>query len=246
MPALIQAEATARANAAELPRRVFSPIARDYDRPALVLSLFQYRRWHRVLLSTLHPPPGARLLDMATGTGALAFDLLSRTDAIVTGADITRPMLLQAQARAAARFDGRLRLVECSAEAPPFANESFDAITFAYLLRYVSDVRETLGGLARLLKPGGTMASLDFAVPRGVWYPLWRFYTGVILPAGGRLFSPHWQEVGTFLGPSIRNFYRRWPEDRLLDAWRDAGFADVRSRRLSLGGAIVIWGTKAK
>jgi demethylmenaquinone methyltransferase / 2-methoxy-6-polyprenyl-1,4-benzoquinol methylase len=272
MPALIEAEVTARANAAELPRRVFSPIARDYDRPALVLSLFQYRRWHRFLLSRLELPPAssgrtakmprsarpealvgraaatapARVLDMATGTGALAFDLLSRTDAIVTGADITRPMLLQAQARAAARFDGRLRLVECSAEAPPFANESFDAITFAYLLRYVSDVRETLGGLARLLKPGGTMASLDFAAPRGIWLPLWRFYTSVILPAGGRLFSRHWRDVGAFLGPSIRDFYRRWPEDRLLDAWRDAGFADVRSRRLSLGGAILIWGTKAK
>ena len=182
---------------------------------------------------------------MATGTGALAFDLLSRTDSLVTGADVTRPMLLQAQARAAARFDGRLSLAECSAEAPPFASESFDAITFAYLLRYVSDVPTTLQGLARIVKPGGTMASLDFAVPRGIWYPLWRLYTGVVLPAGGRLFSRHWRDVGVFLGPSIRDFYRHWPVERLLDAWRDAGFVNVRSRRLSLGGAIVIWGTKS-
>jgi demethylmenaquinone methyltransferase / 2-methoxy-6-polyprenyl-1,4-benzoquinol methylase len=246
MPALRQAVETARINTADLPRRVFSPIARDYDRPALLLSLFQYRRWHRFLLSRLHPPPGACLLDMATGTGALAFDILSCTDANVTGADITRPMLRQAQARAAARFDGRLSLVECTAEAPPFAAEVFDAITFAYLLRYVSDVPATLSGLARLLKPGGMMASLDFAVPSGIWHPLWRLYTGAVLPAGGRLFSRHWRDVGAFLGPSIRDFYRRWPEERLLDAWRDAAFADVRSCRLSLGGAIVIWGTKAR
>ena len=245
MPALREAERTALADAAELPRRVFSPIARDYDRPALVLSLFQYRRWHRFLLSRLQLPPGARVLDMATGTGALAFDLLSRTDAVITGADITRPMLLQTKARSAGRFDGRLRLVECSAETPPFANESFDAITFAYLLRYVSDVRATLGGLARLVKPGGTMASLDFAVPNGISYLLWRIYTGAVLPVGGRLFSRDWRDVGAFLGPSIRDFYRRWPEARLLGAWRDAGFADVRRRRLSLGGAIVIWGTKS-
>jgi len=245
MPALREAEASTLANPAELPRRVFSPIAADYDRPALVLSLFQYRRWHRFLLSRLRLPPGARVLDMATGTGALAFDILSCTDGNVTGADITRPMLLQARARAAGRFDGRLSLVECSAEAAPFTNESFDAITFAYLLRYVSDVPTTLQGLSRLVKPGGTMASLDFAVPRGIWYQFWRLYTGVALPAGGRLFSRQWRDVGAFLGPSIRDFYRRWPEQRLLDAWHDAGFADVRSRRLSLGGAIVIWGTKS-
>jgi len=246
MPVLKEADATALADAAELPRRVFSPIARDYDRPALVLSLFQYRRWHRFLLSRLHLPPGARVLDMATGTGAFAFDLLSRTDAIVTGADITRPMLLRAQARMGHQLDGRLTLVECSAETPPFARESFDAVTFAYLLRYVADMPDALSGLARLLKPGGIMGSLDFAVPRGVWYPLWRFYTGVILPAGGRLFSRRWKEVGAFLGPSIRDFYHRWPEEQLLDAWRDAGFAHVGSRRLSLGGAIVIWGTKSQ
>jgi len=245
MTALRELEPTSAAAAAELPRRVFTPIARDYDQPALVLSLFQYRRWHRFLLSRLQLPPGAHVLDMATGTGALAFDLLSQTDAHVTGADITRPMLLEAKARADGRLDGRLRLVECSAEAPPFTDQSFDAITFAYLLRYVSDVPATLGGLARLLKPGGTMASLDFAVPSGIWYPLWRLYTGIVLPAGGRLFSKHWKDVGAFLGPSIRDFNRCWPEDRLREAWHDAGFADVRSRRLSLGGAIVTWGTKA-
>ena len=272
MPALREAEATASVNTADLARRVFSPIARDYDRPARLLSLFQYRRWHRFLLSRLELPPvppawsgkglrsarpdalvgraavttPLRVLDMATGTGALAFDILSCTDANVTGADITRPMLRQAQTRADGRRDARLTLVECSAESPPFARESFDAVAFAYLLRYVSDVPTTLRGLARLLKPGGMIASLDFAIPRGVWYPLWRLYTDVALPSYGRLFSRHWRDVGAFLGPSIRGFYSRWPEERLLDAWRDAGFADVRSRRLSLGGAVVVWGTKAK
>lgn len=181
---------------------------------------------------------------MATGTGAIAFDFLRRTDIQVIGADITRPMLLRAQTRVDGRFDARLSLIECTAEAPPFATASFDGITFAYLLRYVDDVPATLRALARLLRPGGTMASLDFAVPRGVWHPLWRLYTGAVLPTGGRLFSREWRDVGAFLGPSIRDFYRRWPEERLLQAWREAGFANVRSRRLSLGGAIVIWGTK--
>jgi demethylmenaquinone methyltransferase/2-methoxy-6-polyprenyl-1,4-benzoquinol methylase len=269
MPALSEPDAPAAA--ADLPRRIFSPIARGYDRAALVLSLFQYRRWHRFLLSqilkSVHPEESKdrrsssaeaeeskperdprvtpRILDMATGTGALAFDLLAVTDARVVAADITGPMLRHAQGRTDGHPNGRLRFVECAAEAPPFANESFDAITFAYLLRYVSDVPATLDALGRLLRPGGVMASLEFAVPRGVWYPPWRLYVDAVLPAGGRLFSREWRDVGAFLGPSIRGFYRRWPEARLLRAWQEAGFVDLRSRRLSLGGAIVVWGRKA-
>jgi demethylmenaquinone methyltransferase / 2-methoxy-6-polyprenyl-1,4-benzoquinol methylase len=245
MDVLDRTERSTSSNTTGLPRRIFSPIARDYDRPAMVLSLFHYRRWHRFLLSRLGAAPGGRVLDMATGTGAIAFDVLGQSDAEVIGADVTRPMLLQAQARADGRFDGRLSLIECTAEAPPFAAESFDAVTFAYLLRYVGDVPGTLRTLAGLLRRGGTMASLDFAVPRGAWNPLWRLYTGAVLPAGGRLFSREWSEVGSFLGPSIRDFYRRWPEERLLEAWRDAEFVDVHARGLSLGAAIVIWGTKS-
>ena len=230
---------------ARIPRRIFSPIAPDYDRPAQILGLFQYRRWHRFLLSRLDGlPPGSLVLDMATGTGAIALDLLNRRGVQVIGADITRPMLLRAQHRASAAA-ADLQLVECTAEDPPFPVGAFDAVISGYLLRYVADVPETLAGLSRLLKPGGTMAMLDFAVPRGVWYPAWRVYTGMVLPAGGRLFSRDWRAVGSFLGPNIRAFYERWPEPKLLDAWRDAGFDDVRSRRLSLGGGIVTWGHKS-
>jgi demethylmenaquinone methyltransferase/2-methoxy-6-polyprenyl-1,4-benzoquinol methylase len=228
------------ASAAETPRRIFSPIASNYDRPAQILGLLQYTRWHEFLLSRLSLTAGDRVLDMATGTGALALRLARRDGLRVTGADITRPMLLQA----AARSDGRVGLVECTAEAAPFAGGAFDAVIFTYLLRYVADVPATLSELARALKPGGTMASLDFAVPRGIWYPLWRLYTAVGLPLGGVLLSPAWRRVGSFLGPSIRGFYRRWPEERLLQIWRESGFPDAQARRLSLGGAIVIWGTK--
>ena len=228
------------ASAAETPHRLFTPIAANYDRPAQLLGLLQYRRWHDFLLSRLDLPPRARVLDMATGTGALALRLARRDGFRVTGADITRPMLLQAATRA----NGRLDLVECTAEASPFADGAFDAVVFSYLLRYVADVPATLAGLARLVRPGGTMASLDFAVPRGAWYPLWRLYTAVGLPLGGALLSPAWRRVGSFLGPSIRDFYRRWPEERLLQLWRESGFPDAQAKRLSLGGAIVIWGTK--
>lgn len=228
---------------ADRSRRLFSGIAGSYDRPAQVLSLLQYDRWHRFLLSRLDVTASARVLDMATGTGALALEVVRRPGIEVVAGDITRPMLLQARGRAIAR-GVQVDLLECTAEHAPFADRTFDAVIFTYLLRYVADVPGTLRQLARLVRPGGLLLSLEFAVPRGPFYPLWRLYTDLVLPLGGALLSPEWRRVGSFLGPSIRDFYRRWPEDRLLGLWRDCGFADVSARRLSLGGAIVTWGTR--
>jgi demethylmenaquinone methyltransferase/2-methoxy-6-polyprenyl-1,4-benzoquinol methylase len=82
---------------------------------------------------------------------------------------------------------------------------------------------------------------LEFAVPRGMWRPLWELYVRVGLPAAGSLISPGWREVGGFLGPSIREFHARYS---LVELWRGAGLVDVRERRLSLGGGVVVWGTR--
>ncbi len=229
--------------ATELPRTLFSGIARNYDRPASVLSLFQYVRWHRFLLSRLNVTTPARVLDMATGTGALALQVSVRPGIEVLAADITRPMLLEARSRSD-HCPRQLDLLECSAEHVPLAAGSFDGVIFTYLLRYVADVPAVLQELGALVKPGGRLLSLEFAVPRGPFYPLWRVYTDLVLPLASTAVSPQWGRVGRFLGPSIRDFYRRWPEDRLLDLWRAAGFADVKAQRLSLGGAIVTWGTR--
>jgi demethylmenaquinone methyltransferase/2-methoxy-6-polyprenyl-1,4-benzoquinol methylase len=126
----------------------------------------------------------------------------------------------------------------------PFEDASFDALTVTYLLRYVDDPGATLAELARVVRSGGTVASLEFAVPAGLWQPLWRAYVGVVLPAAGRIVSPGWYEVGDFLGGSIREFWRRYPLERQLELWRAAGIEDVRYRLLSLGGGIVIWGSR--
>ena len=230
----------------ETARHLFSGIAANYDRPAEVLSLLQYSRWHRFLLSRLQLPSEARVLDIATGTGAVALKVARLPGARVIAADITQPMLAQAKARAAREgLSERLELVECTAEATPFAVGAFDAVIFTYLLRYVSDVPATLRELARVLKPGGAMLSLDFAVPGPGVYPLWRLYTSLVLPVAGAVLSPSWMRVGAFLGESIRRFYRQWPEHRLVELWRECGFPAVRTKRLSLGGALVMWGVKS-
>jgi hypothetical protein len=94
-------------------------------------------------------------------------------------------------------------------------------ITFAYYpLR--RDIPATLEGLDTCAKPGGAVVSLDFAVP-GIWYPLWRLYTGVMPPVGASVFL-RLAARGMRIGPNIRDYYNRWPEDRLISAWRDAGF----------------------
>jgi demethylmenaquinone methyltransferase/2-methoxy-6-polyprenyl-1,4-benzoquinol methylase len=130
------------------------------------------------------------------------------------------------------------------AESLPFADSSFDALTFTYLLRYVDDPAATMRELVRVVRTGGTISMQEFAVPHGPWRPLWELYVRVGLPLAGAVVSPAWRDVGTFLGPSIRGFYDTLPEPALLELWRAAGVHDVQQRRLSLGGGIVVWGTR--
>ena len=219
-------------------RALFAPLGGTYDRYARLLSLGQDPRWRRFLVSRV-PVEAARVLDVATGTGLVASALL-RAGREVVGIDQSPEMLAQARRR----LGGRVDLVEGHAEALPFPDASFDALTFTYLLRYVDDPLATLRELARVVRPGGTLAMLEFGLPRGPWRALWELYVRVGLPLAGRAISPGWREVGRFLGPSIRGFHARYPGARLLELWRDAGIADVRSRRLSVGGGLVVWGSR--
>ncbi len=221
-------------------RALFAPLGPTYDRYSALLSLGQDPRWRRFLVSRIDAEPGNVVLDVATGTGAVARELIRQKGCNVVGLDHSAEMLAEARRRLGAD----VRLVEASAEQLPFPDNSFDALTFTYLLRYVEDPAATLCELARVVRPGGSIAALEFALPRGVWRPLWELYARALLPAAGRLISPGWAHVGDFLGGSIREFYARWPEERLLQAWCDAGIEDVRARRMSLGGGIVIWGRR--
>jgi demethylmenaquinone methyltransferase/2-methoxy-6-polyprenyl-1,4-benzoquinol methylase len=224
-------------------RELFAPLGPTYDRAASVLSFGQDPRWRRFLVSRI-PDDALRVLDVATGTAAVAIELARRVPArTVVGVDQSAEMLAAGRARVRrAGLASRIELREGRAEELPFAEGEFDALTFTYLLRYVDDTRATLRGLARVVKPGGTIAMLEFGLPRGVWRPLWDLYVRAVLPTAGLAFGRSWFGVGRFLGPSIRDFHERVP---LLELWRDAGIADVRARRLSVGGGIVVWGTRA-
>jgi demethylmenaquinone methyltransferase/2-methoxy-6-polyprenyl-1,4-benzoquinol methylase len=161
------------------------------------------------------------------------------------GLDQSEAMLAGARRRVAAlpELTGRIELVHGEAEELPFEDACFDAVTFTYLLRYVDDPAATMRELARVLKPGGRMASLEFGVPRSrATRALWRAYTRLGLPALGRLVSREWYEVGRFLGPSISAFSEQYPEPVLRRLWADAGVRLLGLTRMSFGAGVVLWG----
>lgn len=225
--------------------QLFEELPARYDELGAALSFFQDPRWRRAMVAAVAAGPGDRVLDVATGTGLVARALVERYRCRVVGLDQSAPMLTRARTKFAAdqALAERVELVEGEAEALPFADAEFDHLTFTYLLRYVDDPAATLRELARVVRPGGRIACLEFCVPRGVWLWPWQLYTRVGLPALGRLASRQWFEVGRFLGPSIEGFYESYPLQRQLEMWEGAGIGGVTARRMSLGGGVVIWGT---
>ena len=226
-------------------RELFAPLGPRYDRLGALLSFGQDPRWRRFLVSQTDAGPLDTVLDVACGTAAVSLELVRQKDCFVVGIDQSPEMLDVGRQRVTlAGATRKVRLREGDARALPFEDGQFDAVTFTYLLRYVEDPAATLRELARVVKPGGTMAGLEFGVPRGLWRPFWDLWVGFGLPGAGRLVGNGWYEVGAFLGPSIREHYAEWPLPRLLAAWRDAGISNTQAKRLSLGGGIVTWGRK--
>jgi demethylmenaquinone methyltransferase / 2-methoxy-6-polyprenyl-1,4-benzoquinol methylase len=229
-------------------RELFAALPEHYDRVATVLSFGQDPRWRRALVAAVDAGPGERVLDVATGTGLVARALVGRYGCSVVGIDQSPEMLGAARSRLARdpALAERVSLVEGEAERLPFETGSFDHLTFTYLLRYVEDPGATLSELARVVAPGGRVASLEFGVPSGpLWHPVWGLYTQVGLPVFGRLVSREWAATGRFLARSIPEFYERHPLEQIVEQWRAAGIEAVQVRRMSLGGGVVMWGTKS-
>jgi demethylmenaquinone methyltransferase/2-methoxy-6-polyprenyl-1,4-benzoquinol methylase len=222
---------------------LFAPLGPTYDRYARLLSFGQDPRWRRFLVSRVRVGSDDTVLDVATGTAAVAIELARRTGCRVVGLDQSPEMLGTGRQRvAAAGLEDRIELVEGAADRLPFADAAFDALTFTYLLRYVPDPQATMRELARVVTPGGTVAMLEFGLPRGSARPAWELYVRFGLPALGAIVSPGWRRVGSFLGPSIREFHANHD---LPELWRNAGIVDIHSRRLSLGGGLVLWGRRS-
>ena len=240
--------AATRTSPTAFARALFAGLPARYDRLAAVLTLGQDRRWRREMIDHVAMSHPGMVLDVATGPAGVALDLADCTEARITGIDLSEEMLRRGRQNvAAAGRDDRIGLVVGQGERLPFPSATFDALTFTYLLRYVADPAGTITELARVVRPGGVMASLEFAVPpTRFWRGWWWLYTRAVLPvAGAALGGRAWFDVGRFLGPNISEHYRRFPVAATVAAWEAAGLTDVTVRRMSLGGGLVMWGRRA-
>jgi demethylmenaquinone methyltransferase/2-methoxy-6-polyprenyl-1,4-benzoquinol methylase len=227
-------------------RSLFAGIAGEYEWMGAVLSFGQDARWRRAMVSTVNAIPGSTVLDVASGTGLVAREVAARKRVHVVALDPSEPMLRAgAPATREAGLAGQVMPVIGRAEALPFADGTFDAVTFTYLLRYVDDPEETMRELARVIRPGGSLSCVEFHEPdAGILRAGWWAYTRLAMPLLGAAVSPAWRHTGRFLGPSISGFYARSPLPEQIRWWQAAGLRHVRSRVLSLGAGIVIWAVK--
>ncbi len=202
-------------------RRLFATIADRYDLITVVLSYGQDRRWKRRLVGLAAPRPGERALDLACGTGDIAFEI-ARRGVSVTGLDLTRRMIELARAKRAAP---PAAFLVGDMMALPFAGSSFDLVTAGYGLRNVPVIPTALAEIHRVLKPGGRFLSLDFNRPENSFVRA--------------IYLSYLTLVGSALGLVLHgdpDTYRYIPETirpypggaRVASMMRDHGFADAR------------------
>jgi demethylmenaquinone methyltransferase / 2-methoxy-6-polyprenyl-1,4-benzoquinol methylase len=239
--------ADSRTSPTPFARALFAGLPDRYDRLAAILSLGQDRRWRREMIIHALSTGPATVLDVATGPAGVALALAARSDAHVTGLDVSEDMLGRGRRNVdAAGRSSRISLVLGQGQRLPFPDATFDAVTFTYLLRYVADPAATIVELARVVRPGGTLASLEFAVPPNrLWRGAWWLYTRAILPVAGAVLGGRaWFDVGRFLGPSITAHYAGFPVAAHVAAWQHAGLDGIGMRPMSLGGGLVMWGRR--
>lgn len=198
------------------------------------------------MVSRLPAGPEDRVLDICTGTGGVALDIARKSGGMVVGVDLSEKMRFAAQRNISkAGMAAQVSIVGGRAESLSFKDGCIDGICFTYLLRYVEDPGHTLGELVRVLKPSGTLVSLEFGIPENLLLrSLWNAYTRLTLPLATKILSPGWRYVGSFLGPSISEFYRKHALEDIRRMWLEAGISNVQVKKLTWGAGVVMWGTK--
>lgn len=213
-------------------RRLFSTIADRYDLITVVLSGGLDRRWKRRAIAMAAPSSGASVLDLACGTGDLAFEAATR-GASVVGLDVTHRMLQLARQKNSARI---VTFVQGDMMALPFADHQFDLVTTGYGLRNVPELRAAIAEILRVLKPGGRVVSLDFNRPR---QPVVRAISFAYLTLVGSALG--WilhrdPDTYRYIPASIR----RYPDaPGIVELLKDAGFVEAQWCRV-LGGLMAI------
>ncbi|MDD8022012.1 MAG: bifunctional demethylmenaquinone methyltransferase/2-methoxy-6-polyprenyl-1,4-benzoquinol methylase UbiE [Paracoccaceae bacterium] len=222
---------------------VFSRVASKYDIMNDLMSLGIHRVWKDAMMDWLAPRPGQKLLDVAGGTGDVAFRFLKRAPgATATVCDMTESMLIEGQKRAEAEdMAERLQWVVGDAMALPFADNSFDVYTISFGIRNVTRIPDALREAYRVLRPGGRLMVLEFSqIPNDMLQSLYDAYSFNVIPVMGQIVAND-RDSYQYLVESIRKF----PNQEIFASMiREAGFDRVKYRNLSLGIAALHSGWK--
>lgn len=222
---------------------VFSSVASKYDVMNDVMSMGIHRIWKDAMMDWLAPRPGQKLLDVAGGTGDIAFRFLKRAGSgHATVLDITKPMLIAGRQRAEAdQMAESLDWVVGDAMALPFEDNTFDVYTISFGIRNVTRPQEALNEAFRVLRPGGRLMVLEFSqLPNPAMQKAYDLYSFNVIPRMGKLIANDYDSY-QYLVESIRNFP---DQDTFLDMVRKAGFENAKYRNLSLGIAALHSGWK--
>ena len=237
--------ASSERDASRKVREMFTRIAPRYDLLNHLLSAQMDRVWRNRTARELSPildRSDAIALDLCCGTGDLSFALQQRAKAQIVGADFSHTMLVRARKKGVeANGAARVEFFEADALCLPFANQAFDLVTTAFGFRNLANYREGLREIARVLKPGGTHAILEFSEPApGVLGDLYRFYTRKVLPSIGGLISGD-PDAYAYLPKSVSRFFR---PDELADLMKQAGYTQVRYHLMTLNSVALHLGIR--
>jgi demethylmenaquinone methyltransferase/2-methoxy-6-polyprenyl-1,4-benzoquinol methylase len=222
---------------------VFSSVATKYDVMNDVMSAGVHRIWKDAMMDWLAPRAGQKLLDVAGGTGDIAFRFLKRAGSgHATVLDLTESMLVEGRKRAeAAKMADSLDWVVGDAMALPFPDNSFDVYTISFGIRNVTRPQEALNEAYRVLRPGGRVMVLEFSqLPNEALQKAYDLYSFNVIPRMGKLIAND-SESYQYLVESIRNFP---DQETFLGMVRQAGFENAKYRNLTMGVAALHSGWK--